>query len=172
MSGGVDFLLDDTLRRPDGQICGGAPDFSDGAVTLQANLAARALEQLFGLRAGALSGALLNAGRVLPALAALPLAWCAALLELLRRLLVCLGEAQLGLFTGVEAFLDSLLTFVKDAQERLVEEQAEEDEQQQEVDELGDERGRVEAERADSKKYRWHTAFPRQADGRSPPLLP
>src|SRR3990172_2751939 len=146
----VEALLDDALRRRDGQAGELLAEVGDGSVALQLNLATSPLEQVLRVRAGLLAGFLLDASRDLLRLGDELLALLAGLVQLFRYLLLGLREALLGLFRSLEPFLDAPLALVEGREQELLEDPAEQDQQDREVDELSDQPGEVDAKRTDS----------------------
>ena len=104
----------------------------------------------------ALPSLLLDASGNLLGLGYLFLALLARLFQLFGHFLLGLREAALRLVAGIEALLDALLALIQHLQQGLVEEHSKDEQQKKKVDELRDERGQVEAERANVKKYGLH----------------
>src|SRR3990172_6125992 len=89
----VEALLDDTLRRCDGQAGELLAEVGDGGVTFELDLAAGALQQVLRVGAGTLASLFLDAGRDLLRLDDELLALLAGPVQLFRDLLLRLGEA-------------------------------------------------------------------------------
>src|SRR5512134_920814 len=139
----IEALLDDALGRRDGQVRELLAEVRDGGIALQLDLAAGPLEQVLRVGASLLAGLLLDARRDLLGLGDELLPLLARLVQLLRYLLLRLREALLGLVLGLEALLDTALALVEGGKQEFLEDPAEKDQQDSEVDELRDQPGKV-----------------------------